>query len=182
MFEALSNMRWYVVQSLSGSEKDAAKLLQDHIKLHNMERFFGKIMVPVEEVLEMKSGQRRKSERKFFPGYVLVQMIMNEDSWHLVRNIPKIMGFIGGTADHPIPLTEKEFQAILKRIERSEETPKPKVLFEAGEIIRVNEGPFADFHGVVEEIDYEKNCLTVSVSIFGRSTPVELSFHQVDKG
>ncbi|WWO98898.1 MAG: transcription termination/antitermination protein NusG [Candidatus Dasytiphilus stammeri] len=180
MFEP-SKMQWYVVQALSGCEKDVAKSLQDHIKLHEMDSFFGKVMVPIEEVLEMKRGQRRKSERKFFPGYVLVQMIMNEDSWHLVRNVPGIMGFVGGTFDHPIPLTEQEFQAILKRIKRAENKPKPKILFEAGEIVRVNEGPFADFHGVVEEIDYEKNRLTVSVSIFGRSTPVELDFDQVDK-
>ncbi|WWO95497.1 MAG: transcription termination/antitermination protein NusG [Candidatus Dasytiphilus stammeri] len=180
MSEAL-NMRWYVIQCLSGTEKDAVKLLHDHIKLHHLERFFGKIMIPVEEVLEMKRGQRRKSERKFFPGYVLVQMMMNEESWHLVRNVPRIMGFIGGTADHPIPLNEQEVNAILQRIKRSEEQPKPKVLFEVGEMVRINEGPFADFHGIVEKIDYEKNHLTVSVSIFGRSTPVELDFHQVDK-
>ncbi|WWO99519.1 MAG: transcription termination/antitermination protein NusG [Candidatus Dasytiphilus stammeri] len=177
-----SNMRWYVVQSLSGCEKDAAKLLQDYIKLHNMDKFFGRIMIPVEELVEIKQGQRRKIERKFFPGYVLVQMIMNEDSWHLVRKVPRIMGFIGGTADHPIPLTEQELKAIFKRMKKAEEQPKPKLFFEAGEIVRVNEGPFTDFHGLIEQIDYERNCLTVSVSIFGRSTPVELNFNQVDKG
>lgn len=146
-----------------------------------MEELFGDVLVPTEEVVEMRAGQRRKSERKFFPGYVLVQMIMNDESWHLVRSIPRVMGFIGGTSDRPAPITDKEADAILNRLEKASESPRPKTMFEAGEVVRVNDGPFADFNGTVEEVDYEKSRIKVSVSIFGRATPVELEFGQVEK-
>ncbi|WP_286341188.1 transcription termination/antitermination protein NusG [Ferrimonas sp. YFM] len=175
------NMRWYVVQAFSGFEARVAKTLKEHIKMHGMEDLFGEVLVPTEEVVEMRAGQRRKSERKFFPGYVLVQMEMNDASWHLVRNTPRVMGFIGGTSDRPAPITEKEANAILNRLQESTESPKPRTLFEPGEVVRVNDGPFADFNGTVEEVDYEKSRLKVSVLIFGRSTPVELDFSQVEK-
>ncbi|ANP75306.1 MULTISPECIES: transcription termination/antitermination protein NusG [Vibrio] len=173
--------RWYVVQAFSGFEGRVAQSLREHIKMHNMEELFGDVLVPTEEVVEMRAGQRRKSERKFFPGYVLVQMIMNDESWHLVRSIPRVMGFIGGTSDRPAPITDKEADAILNRLEKASESPRPKTMFEAGEVVRVNDGPFADFNGTVEEVDYEKSRIKVSVSIFGRATPVELEFGQVEK-
>ncbi|TKB49571.1 transcription termination/antitermination protein NusG [Ferrimonas aestuarii] len=175
------NMRWYVVQAFSGFEGRVAKTLKEHIKMHSMEDLFGEVLVPTEEVVEMRAGQRRKSERKFFPGYVLVQMVMNDASWHLVRNTPRVMGFIGGTSDRPAPITEKEANAILNRLQESTESPRPRTLFEPGEVVRVNDGPFADFNGTVEEVDYEKSRVKVSVLIFGRSTPVELEFSQVEK-
>ena len=174
-------MRWYVVQAFSGFEGRVAKSLKEHIKMHGMEDQFGEILVPTEEVVEMRAGQKRKSERKFFPGYVLVQMIMNDASWHLVRNVPRVMGFIGGTSDRPAPITDKEADAILNRLQESVDKPKHKTLFEPGEVIRVSDGPFADFNGTVEEVDYDKSRLKVSVSIFGRATPVELEFRQVEK-
>ncbi|MGL4756073.1 MAG: transcription termination/antitermination protein NusG [Aeromonadaceae bacterium] len=174
-------MRWYVVQAFSGYEGRVAKSLKEHIKIHGMEDKFGEVLVPTEEVIEMRAGQKRKSERKFFPGYVLVQMVMDETSWHLVRSVPRVMGFIGGTSDRPAPISDKEADAILNRLQESVDKPKPKTLFEAGEVVRVSDGPFADFQGVVEEVDYEKSRLKVSVLIFGRSTPVELEFGQVEK-
>jgi transcriptional antiterminator NusG len=173
--------RWYVVHAYSGFEKQVMRSLADRVKLHGMEDQFGDILVPTEEVVEMKAGQKRKSERKFYPGYVLVQMEMNDGTWHLVKETPRVMGFIGGTSDKPAPITEKEVSAILRRVEDSTEKPKPKTLFEAGEVVRVTEGPFADFTGVVEEVNYEKSRLRVAVLIFGRSTPVELEFSQVEK-
>ncbi|WP_016954288.1 transcription termination/antitermination protein NusG [Catenovulum sp. SX2] len=175
-------LRWYVVQAFSGYEGRVATTLKEHIALNQMEEFFGEILVPTEEVVEMRAGQKRKSERKFFPGYVLVQMIMNDESWHLVKNTPRVLGFIGGTSDRPAPISDKEAQAILNRLQESHDKPRPKTLFEPGEVVRVTEGPFADFNGVVEEVDYEKSRLKVSVLIFGRSTPVELEFSQVEKG
>jgi transcriptional antiterminator NusG len=174
-------MRWYVVQAFSGYEGRVSKSLKEHIKMHAMEDQFGEILVPTEEVVEMRAGQKRKSERKFFPGYVLVQMIMNDASWHLVRNVPRVMGFIGGTSDRPAPITDKEADAILNRLQESVDKPKHKTLFEPGEVIRVSDGPFADFNGTVEEVDYEKSRMKVSVLIFGRATPVELDFSQVEK-
>lgn len=173
--------RWYVVHAYSGYEKYVKRTLEERIKLESLEDVFGDILVPTEEVVEMKSGQKRKSERKFFPGYVLVNMEMNEDTWYLVKDCPKVMGFIGGTADKPAPITEKEANAILSRIEEGVEKPRPRRLFEPGEVVRVNDGPFSDFSGVVEEVNYDKNRLQVAVSIFGRSTPVELEFSQVEK-
>ncbi len=177
----MSSKRWYVVHAYSGFEKHAKRALEERIKLRGMEDYFGEILVPTEEVVEIKSGQKRKSERKFFPGYVLVQMEMNDDTWHLIKETPKVMGFIGGTPDKPSPITEREAQGILQRMDDSTEKPKPKTLFEAGEVVRVTDGPFADFNGVVEEVNYEKSRLQVAVSIFGRSTPVELEFGQVEK-
>jgi transcriptional antiterminator NusG len=155
--------------------------LNERVKLAGMEDVFGEILVPTEEVVEMRNGQKRKSERKFFPGYVLVQMEMNEASWHLIKNTPRVMGFIGGTAAKPAAITEKEAEAILRRVADSGDKPKPKTLFEPGEMVRVTDGPFADFTGVVEEANYEKSRIQVAVTIFGRSTPVELEFSQVEK-
>ncbi|XBC39780.1 MAG: transcription termination/antitermination protein NusG [Buchnera aphidicola (Chaetogeoica yunlongensis)] len=173
--------RWYVLQAFSGFEGRIAQSIREHIKLKKMGSLFGEVMVPTEEVIEIKAGQRKKSEYKFFPGYVLIHMVMNERSWHLVRSIPKVLGFIGGTSDRPSPITDKEVQAILNKLKQVENKPRPKTLFEPGETIRVNDGPFLDFNGIVEEVDYEKNRLKVSVSIFGRSTPIELDFNQVKK-
>ncbi|MGI9283728.1 MAG: transcription termination/antitermination protein NusG [Endozoicomonas sp.] len=173
--------RWYVVHAYSGYEKQVMRSLTERVKLHGMEDLFGEILVPTEEVVEIRNGQKRKSERKFFPGYVLVQMEMNEDSWHLIKDTPRVMGFIGGTADKPAPITEKEADAILQRVQEGVEKPRPKTLFEPGEMVRVVDGPFADFNGVVEEVNYEKSRLHVAVMIFGRSTPVELEFIQVEK-
>ncbi|AUD78051.1 transcription termination/antitermination protein NusG [Kangiella profundi] len=175
-------LRWYVVQAFSGYENKVKTMLEERIQLSGLEDKFGEILVPTEEVVEMRAGQKRRSERKFFPGYVLVQMEMDEESWQVVRNTPRVMGFIGGTSDRPAPISEKEANAILNRIEDSGDKPKPKVLFEPGEMVRVTDGPFADFNGVVESVNYEKSRLQVSVSIFGRSTPVELEFSQVEKG
>lgn len=173
--------RWYVIHAYSGFENYVVKALGERIKLKSCENRFGEIIVPTEEVVEMKAGQKRKSARKFFPGYVLVQMEMDNDTWHLVKSVPKVLGFIGGTAEKPAPITDKEAASILRRLEEGESKPKPKVLFEPGEVVRVTDGPFADFNGVVEDVNYEKNRLRVSVSIFGRSTPVELEFGQVEK-
>lgn len=174
--------RWYVVHAYSGYEKYVMQALQERIRLDGVEEKFGDIMVPTEEVVELKGGQKRKSERKFFPGYVLVEMVMDEQTWHLVRSTPKVLGFIGGTSDKPAPITPKEADAIMQRMQDSSEKPKPKILFEVGEVVRVIDGPFADFNGVVEEVNYEKSRLRVAVMIFGRSTPVELQFDQVEKG
>jgi len=174
--------RWYVVHAYSGFEKHVKRSLLERVKRAGMEEEFGEILVPTEEVVEMRGGQKRKSERKFFPGYVLVQMEMNEATWHLVKDCPKVMGFIGGTADKPAPISDREAAAILQRVEDGVEKPKPKTLFEPGEVVRVVDGPFADFNGVVEEVNYEKSRLQVAVLIFGRSTPVELEFSQVEKG
>lgn len=173
--------RWYVVHAYSGFEKQVMKSIKDRIVRAQMEDKFGEVLVPTEEVVEMKGGQKRKSERKFFPGYVLVQMEMNEDTWHLIKECPKVMGFIGGKADKPAPISDKEAQSILQRVEDGVEKPKPKTLFEPGEVVRVVDGPFADFNGVVEDVNYDKNRLHVAVLIFGRSTPVELDFRQVEK-
>lgn len=173
--------KWYVIQAFSGFENRVAHSLREHIKLKNMGMMFGDIMVPTEEVVEMRSGQRRKSERKFFPGYVLVQMVMNNTSWHLVKNVPKVMGFVGGTCDKPAPIGDKEINDIIYRLQQIGDKPRPKTLFEPGELIRVSDGPFSDFNAVVEEVDYDKNRLKVSVSIFGRATPVDLDFSQVEK-
>lgn len=173
--------RWYVVHAYSGYEKKVASSLRERIELHQMEDQFGEVLVPTEEVVEMRGGQKRKSERKFFPGYVLVQMELNDDTWHLVKDTPRVMGFIGGKADKPAPITDKEAEAILRRVDDSIEKPKPKTMFEPGEMVRVIDGPFNDFNGVVEEVNYEKNRLRVAVLIFGRSTPVELEFGQVEK-
>lgn len=174
-------MRWYVVHAYSGFESQVKRSLEDRVRTAGLEHKFGDILVPTEEVIEIRSGQKRKTERKFFPGYVLVQMEMDDESWHLVRHVPRVLGFIGGTPDQPAPISDKEAGNILQRIQEGVDKPKPKVLFEPGEVIRVTEGPFADFNGVVEEVNYEKNRLRVAVLIFGRSTPVDLDFSQVEK-
>jgi len=176
------SLRWYVVQAYSGYEAKVKGLLEERIIQEGLESKFGEVLVPTEEIVEMRAGQQRRSERKFFPGYVLVEMDMDDESWHLVKNTPRVMRFIGGRADRPAPITDKEANDILQRVEDSTDKPKPKVLFEPGEVIRVNDGPFADFNGVVEKVDYEKNRVRVSVLIFGRSTPVDLEFSQVEKG
>ncbi len=175
-------MRWYVVHAYSGFENRVKLSLLDRIQRSGMESRFGEIMIPTEEVVEMREGQKRRSERKFFPGYVLVQMEMDDDTWHLVKDVPKVLGFIGGTSDRPAPITDKEADAILQRVQEGVEKPRPKVLFEPGEVVRVTDGPFNDFNGVVEEVNYEKSKLRVAVMIFGRSTPVDLEFGQVEKG
>lgn len=177
-----ADKKWYVVQAYSGYEAHVKRVLEDRIKLEGIEDKFGDILVPTENVVEMRGGQKRRSERKFFPGYVLVKMAMDEDTWHLVRKVPKVLGFIGGTSDKPAPISEKEAHAILHRIEEGATQERPKTLYEAGEVVRVIDGPFADFNGVVEEVNYEKSRLRVAVLIFGRSTPVELEFGQVEKG
>ena len=174
--------RWYVVHAYSGFEAQVKRSLEDRIKRAGMEELFGAVLVPTEEVVEMKGGQQRKSERKFFPGYVLVKMEMTDETWHLVKSVPKVMGFIGGTGDKPAPIPDKQVDAILQRVEEGVEKPRPKVLYEPGEVVRVTDGPFNDFNGVVEEVDYEKSRLKVSVLIFGRSTPVDLEFGQIEKG
>lgn len=174
-------MRWYVVHAYSGYEKRVQATLKERIELDGLEEYFGDILVPTEEVIEMRAGQKRRSERKFFPGYVLVQMELNDESWHLVKDTPRVMGFIGGKVDKPAPITEAEANAILQRVEDGVEKPRPKTLFEPGEIVRVVDGPFNDFNAVVEEVNYERSRLQVAVQIFGRSTPVELEFGQVEK-
>ncbi len=175
------SMKWYVVHAYSGYEKSVQKALKDRIDRAGMQDKFGQILVPVEEVIEMKSGQKSISERKFFPGYVLVEMEMSDDTWHLVKNTDKVTGFVGGSAMKPTPISQKEVDNILHQIQEGVEKPKPKILFEMGEAVRVKEGPFTDFHGNVEDVNYDKSKLRVSVSIFGRPTPVELDFNQVEK-
>jgi len=173
--------RWYVVHAFSGYEGKVKASLEERIERMGMQDYFGEILVPTEEVVEMRGGQQRRSERKFFPGYVLVNMELTDETWHLVKDTSQVLGFIGGTEDKPAPITQKEADAILQRVQEGAEKPRPKVLFEPGEVVRVTDGPFNDFNGVVEEVDYEKSRLKVSVSIFGRSTPVELEFGQVEK-
>ena len=182
--------RWYVVHAYSGFENKVKKALEERIVREGMEDRFGEVLVPTEEVVEMRAGQKRKSERKFFPGYVLVQISTTQDGaiphidsdcWHLIKQTPKVLGFIGGTADRPLPIRDEEAQVILNRVREGVDKPRPKVLFEPGELVRVTDGPFNDFIGPVEEVNYEKSRLRVSVSIFGRSTPVELEFGQVEK-
>ena len=179
--ESATAMKWYVVHAYSQYENSVKKALIERIRRAGLEEAFGGILVPTEEVVEIKEGKKRTTERKFFPGYVLVQMQMNEQTWHLVKSTPKVMGFIGGTSDRPAPISQAEANQILNRVEESVEKPKPKTLYEPGESVRVIDGPFADFSGVVEEVNYEKNRMRVAVLIFGRSTPVELEFGQVQK-
>jgi len=173
--------RWFVVHAYSGFEKAVQRALIERIKRSEIAEQFGQILVPVEEVVEMKKGAKAISERKFFPGYVLVEMEMTDQSWHLVKSTPKVTGFVGGTANKPTPISQKDVDAILQQVQEGVEKPRPKVLFETGEAVRIKEGPFTDFHGNVEDVNYEKSKLRVSVTIFGRSTPVELDFSQVEK-
>lgn len=177
----MTTKRWYVVHAYSGFEKSVQRALVERIARAGMQDKFGQVLVPVEEVVEMKSGQKSISERKFFPGYVLVEMDMADDTWHLVKSTPKVTGFVGGTANRPTPISEKEVEKIMHQMQEGVEKPRPKVLFENGEMVRVKEGPFTDFNGTVEEVNYEKSRLRVAVTIFGRSTPVELEFSQVEK-
>jgi transcriptional antiterminator NusG len=174
-------MQWYVVHAYSGFEKSVMRALKERIERAGMQDKFGEILVPVEEVVEMKGGKKMTTERKFFPGYVLVQMEMDDDTWHLVKSTAKVTGFVGGTANKPAPISEKEVQSILQQMQEGVEKPKHKITFEIGEVVRVVDGPFNDFNGTVEEVNYEKNKLRVSVTIFGRGTPVELDFAQIEK-
>ena len=174
-------LKWYVVHAYSNFENKVKASLEERIKLHGLEDKFGEILVPTEEVVEMREGQKRRSERKFFPGYVLVQMDLDEETWHLVKEVPKVLGFIGGSKDRPAPITEEEANAILSRVQDGVDKPRPKVLFEPGEVVRVIEGPFNDFSGAVESVNYEKSTLRVAVQILGRPTPIELDFGQVEK-
>ena len=174
-------MRWYVVQAYSSFEQQVKRALLERINREGLTDRFGQVLVPTEEVVEMRDGQKRKSDRKFFPGYVLVQMEMDNETWHLVRDTPRVLGFIGGTSDKPAPISEREARTILQRVQEGIDKPRPKVLYEPGEMVRVTEGPFNDFEGVVEEVNYEKSRLRVGVMIFSRTTPVELEFSQVEK-
>ena len=176
------SLQWYVVHAYSGFENQVKRALEERIAREEMAESFGEILVPTEEVVEMREGSKRRSERKFFPGYVLVQMDMNEDTWHLVKDAPKVLGFIGGTSDKPAPISQREADAILQRVQEGVDKPRPKVLFEVGEVVRVTDGPFNDFSGAVESVNYEKSKLSVAVQILGRPTPVELGFDQVEKG
>lgn len=175
------SLQWYVVHAYSNYEHKVRESLLERIKRYGLDERFGEILVPTEEVVEMKGSQKRRSERKFFPGYVLVQMEMDEDTWHLVKEVPKVLGFIGGTSDKPAPISDAEAAAILNRVQEGVDKPRPKVLFEPGEVVRVNDGPFNDFNGVVEHVNYDKSKVRVAVQILGRSTPVELDFSQVEK-
>ncbi len=177
----MTTKRWYVVHAYSGFEKSVQRALVERITRAGMDEKFGRILVPVEEVVEMKSGQKSITERKFFPGYVLVEMNMDDDSWHLVKSTSKVTGFVGGSGNKPTPISEKEVEKIMQQIQQGVEKPRPKVLFENGEMVRVKDGPFTDFTGTVEEVNYEKSRLRVAVTIFGRATPVELEFSQVEK-
>ena len=174
-------MDWYIIQAYSNCEKKVKAALEARIDISGLSSKFGEIMIPTEQVTELKKGQKKQIERKFFPGYMLVQMELDDDTWHLVRKTPNVMGFLGGTKTRPSPLTENELNKIVNRVDEAVEQPKFKTVFESGETVRINAGPFNDFNGVVEEVDYEKNLIKVSVSIFGKSTPVELNFSQVEK-
>ncbi len=173
--------RWYVVHAYSGFEKSVQRALVERVARDGMQDFFGQILVPVEEVVEMRNGQKSITERKFFPGYVLVEMEMNDDTWHLIKSTPKVTGFVGGTANKPTPISEKEVDKIMQQMKDGVDKPRPKVLFEVGEMVRVKEGPFTDFNGSVEDVNYENSKIRFSVTIFGRATPVELDFGQGEK-
>tara|TARA_A100001234_G_scaffold221088_2_gene235806 strand:- start:454 stop:981 length:528 start_codon:yes stop_codon:yes gene_type:complete len=174
-------MNWYVIQAFSNCELKVKAALEERIEMSGLSEKFGEIMIPTEQVTELKKGQKKQLERKFFPGYMLVNMEMNDDTWHLVRKTPNVMGFIGGSRNRPHPLSDQEFNKIVNRVDEAVEKPKFKTVFESGETVRINDGPFNDFTGIVEEVDYENNSIKVSVSIFGKSTPVDLNFSQVEK-
>lgn len=174
-------MRWYVVHAYSGFEKSVQKALKERIERAGMQHMFGQILVPVEEVVETRAGHRAVSERKFFPGYVLVEMEMTDETWHLVKQTSKVSGFLGGSGMRPSPISQKEVDNILHQIQEGSDKPRPKILFEVGEDVRVTDGPFAEFNGTVQEVNYEKSKLKLSVYIFGRATPVEVEFGQVEK-
>jgi transcriptional antiterminator NusG len=173
--------RWYVVHVYSGMEKSVHKAMLERIERAGLQNYFGQVLVPSEEVIESKGGQKSITERRIFPGYVLVEMELTDETWHVIKNTPRVTGFLGGSGNRPTPISEKEVAKILSQMEEGVERPRPKVLFEVGEMVRVKEGPFADFNGNIEEVNYEKSKVRVSVAIFGRSTPVELDFSQVEK-
>ena len=173
--------RWYIIHAYSGFEKQVMRSLNERIQRSTVVDSFGEVLVPTEEVVEMKDGKKRKSERKFFPGYVLVEMEMNDDTWHIVKECPKVLGFIGGTKEKPAPISQREADAILARVRNAGEAPRPKTMFEPGEELLVTDGPFTDFKGVVEEVQYEKSRLTLTINVFNRPTQVELEFRQVEK-
>ena len=175
------DLRWYVVHAYSGMEKAVERNIRESIARAGMETKFGRILVPTEEVVEMKNGQRRTAERKFFPGYVFVEMVMDDDTWHLVKHTNKVTGFVGGAKNRPAPISEAEVQKIVSQMQDGADKPRHKVEFMVGELVRVKEGPFTDFNGSVEEVNYEKSKVRVSVTIFGRATPVELEFGQIEK-
>jgi len=175
------NKRWYVVHAYSGMEKSVMRALTERVIRADMQDKFGRILVPTEEVVEIKNGHKAITERRFFPGYVLVEMEMTDETWHLVKNTNKVTGFVGGKANKPTPISQREVEKILAQMQEGVEKPRPKVLFEVGEMVRVKEGPFTDFNGNVEEVNYEKSRIRVAVTIFGRSTPVELEFGQIEK-
>jgi transcriptional antiterminator NusG len=176
------NMKWYVLQAYSGYENKVKQTLEDTIKREGLEKSFGEILVPTEEVLEIKEGQKKRTERKYFPGYVMIKMEMNDSTWHLVKSSPKVLGFVGSSGDKPIPLPPNEAENLIQSMQKDADQPKPKVMFEPGEVVRITDGPFNDFNGVVEKVDFEKNRLKVSVLVFGKPTPIELSLTQVEKG
>jgi transcriptional antiterminator NusG len=182
MTDSVPTLKWYVIQCIAGSEKTAVLMLKKAIEFHEVKDSFGQILVPTEEVVEMKKGQRKKTERRFYPGYILAQVMMTDNIWHIVRKVPKVMGFVGGKSGEPTALSELEAEKILSRVQEVTDKPRPKTLYEIGEIVRIKEGPFADFSGAVDEIDYDRSRVKVAVVIFGRSTPVELDFSQVEKG
>ena len=173
--------QWFVVHAYSGYEKQVAQSIKEHIENKGMHAEFGQVLVPTEEVVEIRGDKKRTTERKFFPGYVLVEMDMNDNTWHLIKNVPRVMGFIGGNSTHPTPIGQHEVDAIMEKVRAGEENPRPKVMFDEGELVRVIDGPFTDFEAVVESTNYEKNTIQVSVLIFGRSTTVDLEFGQVQK-
>jgi len=175
------DLRWYVVHAYSGMEKAVERNIIERINRSGMQDKFGRILVPMEEVVEIKNGQKRTTERKFFPGYVLVEMVMDDDTWHLIKHTNKVTGFVGGAKNRPAPISEEEVMKIVNQMQEGSEKPRHKVEFEVGEYVRVKDGPFTDFNGTVEEVNYEKNKVRVAVTIFGRSTPVELEFSQVEK-
>ena len=172
---------WYVVHAYSGMEKAVERNIIERIQRSGMQAKFGRILVPTEEVVEMKNGQKKTTERRFFPGYVLVEMIMDDESWHLVKHTNKVTGFVGGAKNRPAPISQDEVQKIVSQMQEGSDKPRHKVEFMVGELVRVKEGPFTDFNGSIEEVNYEKNKVRVSVTIFGRATPVELEFGQIEK-
>jgi transcriptional antiterminator NusG len=176
-----SALRWYVVHAYSGMEKAVERNLRERIDRSDMKHKFGRILVPTEDVVELKNGKKSVTERRFFPGYVLVEMLMEDDSWHLVKHTSKVTGFVGGARNRPAPISEAEVMKIVNQMQEGVDKPRPKVLWQVGELVRVKDGPFTDFNGAVEEVNYEKSKVRVSVTIFGRATPVELDFAQVEK-
>ena len=174
-------MDWYVIQAYSGYEQKVKAALEERIALNGLSEKFGEILIPTEQIVELKSGEKKTTERKFFPGYILINMNLEDDSWQLVQSTPRVSGFIGGTREKPLPISEEEVNNIINRIEVGEDAPAPKTIYEPGEVIRVCDGPFNDFNGVVENVDYERSMVKVAVQILGRATPVELDFMQIEK-